>query len=423
VLADPINVIVAGEGRHLFDAIQDPRVRLIALSDEARPDLVVFPCSRFRRFDNVRDVALSTALRECIARREVGLVFDSSLEGVPHKPYISSALHGVIEQLGAIAAQCVYLTQDRQYQTDYQDHCSSLGVAPVAVLPYDYWIWDALKEYQSGGEAVFQHRFKAFRNRPAHRTRKFVSLNRTPRPIKILFLLRLLRDGLWNEGFISFGGFRRKDAGPGKERPAAEELQKALPGFEDLIADVAPWLDNLDSVGRVLLGLEQHGWKNIALTQASAAVELAEYNDSWFSAITETEMRPRPSRITEKVIKPLVNFHPMLVLGNPHALRMIRDYGFVTFDELFDESYDDEWDPRSRFELVYAKVVRACRWSDDEWQRAERRIEEKLIFNARWGLTQFPSVYRRQHDPVLVDRILDLTRAGGARKRPGPDSV
>ena len=413
--ADSLIVVVADEGRHLFDATRDDRVRLATPWDEVRADLVVFPCSRFRRFDNVAGLTLPERLRGQIAAGTTGLVFDSSLEGVAHKPDITAALHQVIAQLGATPRQCVYLTQDRCYQADYEQHCSANGLEPVAVMTHDYWIWYALDQFREDGPEVFQQRFERFRGRRPTRRRKFVSLNRTPRPTKIVFLLSLLRDGLWDEGFISFGGFRRKASGPGKGRPSVDELQRALQGFEDLIAELAPWLDPLDGFGRVLLGLEQHGWTNIDLGQASTASDLLEYEESWFSAITETEMRPRVSRITEKVIKPLVNFHPLLVFGNPGALRMIRDYGFVTFDDLFDESYDEILSPRARFDRVYEQVLRACRWSDEEWRVRAGRIEEKLVFNAKWGLTEFPTAYRRTQDRLLVDRIIALVKAPALR--------
>jgi hypothetical protein len=63
-------------------------------------------------------------------------------------------------------------------------------------------------------------------------------------------------------------------------------------------------------------------------------------------------MRPRLTRVTEKVIKPLLNFHPLLVLGNPGALRLVRAFGFHTFGAIYDESYDDISDVRDRFEAV-----------------------------------------------------------------------
>jgi hypothetical protein len=112
-------------------------------------------------------------------------------------------------------------------------------------------------------------------------------------------------------------------------------------------------------------------------------------------------------------VKPLVNFHPLVVLGNPEALKMIRSYGFVTFDEIVNEGYDDEWDPRRRFERVYAEVTRLCAMAEGDLRRLEQQITEKLIFNARWGLTRFPSVYREQRDNALVNDL--LTATGGVQ--------
>jgi len=405
-----LTVVVSGEGRHLFDATKEPRVRIVDASG-APADLVVFPCSRFRRFENIDPATLPESLRTRIAAGHVGLIFDASLEGVAHKPDITAALHALIGQLGATPERCVYVTQDRQYEIDYHAHCATAHLEPVSVLVHDYWIWAALSEYESTGDEVFAQRLAAFHARQPHRRRMFVSLNRTPRPTKILFLLSLLRDGLWDQGFISFGGFRQKVAGPGKDRPSPEQLAQSLPGFEDLAVQIAPFIDRLDAYGRVLLGLERHGWTNIDLTNAGSAVELDEYDDSWFSLVTESEMRSRPARITEKVVKPLVNFQPLLVLGNPGALEMIREYGFATFDDVFDESYDTELDPRCRFEQVYEQFRRACDRSEQEWARLERHIQERLIANARWGLTRFPSTFRQQQDAMVVNRILGAIRS------------
>lgn len=411
-----VTVLVGAEGRHLFDSVRDPRVVCVAGADAARePDLIVFPCGRHRRFDNLATLTLPPHIEKGIADGAIGLVFDASLEGIPHKPDISAALHDVLSRLSASPRQSIYVTQDRQFEADYRAHCGALGREPVTVLTHDYWIWDSLTTFERDGEEVYQQRLEAFRSRPCRRGRRFVSLNRTPRPAKVLFLLRLLRDGLWDRGHISFGGFRQVAGAPGKDRPTADQLAQSLPGFSDLIAELAPFVDSLAGFGRVLLGLEQHGWERIDLPRASAAVDLREYHDSWLTVVTETEMRARPSRITEKVVKPLVNFHPLIVLGNPGALQMIQSYGFVTFDDILDESYDDEWDPRRRFDRAYAEFARVCALDDAEWQRMEERIADKLMFNARWGLTRVPTIYRQQRDAALVNQIL-LSVAGAGRR-------
>ena len=399
-------VAVGCEGRHAFDSIRVPDIRLVqGLAESATAELVVFPCSQYRRYEHLASTTLPETLVTRIREGRAGVILDSSLEGVPHKPDVTAALHGLLERWRVPPARCVFLTQDRQYEASYRAHCTAAGLQPVGVLAHDYWMWDALDRFAENGEEAYAERLAAFRGRPSRRERTFVSLNRTPRPTKILFLLRLLQDGLWSRGFISFGGFRTGPTGPGKPRPTPEQLTNALPGFEDLVAHLAPQIDALAGYGRVLFGLERHGWRRLELGDSGLAGHFDEMDRSWFTAVTETEMRPAPSRITEKVLKPLVNFHPMVLFGNPGALSMIHDYGFATFDPLIDESYDRELDPRRRFDCAYAEFVRLCRMGDDELAAWESALAERLIFNARWGLTRFPTVFRGRCDSALVDRI------------------
>lgn len=82
------------------------------------------------------------------------------------------------------------------------------------------------------------------------------------------------------------------------------------------------------------------------------------YDRCWFSIVTETEMTTRAIRITEKPLKPLANFHPFLIFGNPGSLAFLKQLGFSTFAPWIDERYDDEPDPLERFDLAYAEVRR-----------------------------------------------------------------
>jgi hypothetical protein len=402
----PVTVLVGRRDRHLFDGCHDSRIRIVPdAKDATDPDLIVFPCGQDRRLEKAAAVVLPECVLNRLASGATGVIFDASTEGTPHKPDVTASLHAFLHRFGVAPRRGVYVTQERNWEADYRAHCEAHGIHPVlSVMTHDYWIWYAFASYEPDGERTYLERREAFRRREPARARRFLSLNRTPRPIKVLFLLNVLRDGLWDQGYISFGGF--KNDGPGKSRPHVSQLEAALPGFEDLVEACGPHLDALEGVGRVLLGMERHGWSRLELWNAGMAADLAEYQDSWFSLVTETEMRPRASRITEKVLKPLVNFHPSIVLGNPGALAMIREYGFATFPEIIDESYDDEQDPRRRYDLVYREFLRLCRLDERELARLEARAADTLDFNARWGLTEFPSQFRRRYDEALTDRML-----------------
>jgi hypothetical protein len=44
--------------------------------------------------------------------------------------------------------------------------------------------------------------------------------------------------------------------------------------------------------------------------------------------------------ISEKTFKPIAFQHPLMVYGNSGTLKTLRQWGFETFDNLWDESYD-----------------------------------------------------------------------------------
>lgn len=67
------------------------------------------------------------------------------------------------------------------------------------------------------------------------------------------------------------------------------------------------------------------------------------YNSTCFSLIAETYVDPMDGQeifITEKTFKPLAFQHPFMVFGNAGTLKHLKDLGFETYENLFDESYD-----------------------------------------------------------------------------------
>ena len=67
------------------------------------------------------------------------------------------------------------------------------------------------------------------------------------------------------------------------------------------------------------------------------------YNSTYFSLVVETT-EELPSNgipfVTEKSFKPMAFRHPFLTQAAPGTLQYIQAQGFVTYDNMFDESYD-----------------------------------------------------------------------------------
>ncbi len=405
----PITAFQAHAGRTILSWLADPRLRLVGPGEPPpeRPDMVVFPAGRTLDFVH-EPPALPEQVAASLALGHGVVVFDSAQEAWKHHPLRDQLLHQFAERLGVPRSRCVYLTQDRGYEAEYARDRRAEGGGRMRILIADHWIRRLLAAHAEDGETSLGHRRKCFKRRPAERERRFLSLNLTPRPTKVLFLLSLMRDGLWDQGFVTFGGFDRMAGLKGRSREELERGALEEQGFEDLAETLGPLLPQLDGLGPVVLG---PGSSELSAADLALDLHLPEYDASWFSVVTETEMRYRPVRITEKTLKPLLNFHPMLVLGDPGAVALVRQMGFRTFGDWIDERYDEEPDRRRRFEMVYQELQRLCALSEGEMKRMEEAAAETLAFNAEWGLVQLPKLHAERLDAALIDAILGASKA------------
>jgi hypothetical protein len=77
---------------------------------------------------------------------------------------------------------------------------------------------------------------------------------------------------------------------------------------------------------------------------------------SYISIVTETSFYIDNDFISEKIWKPLYQFHPLIVVGRPHLLKYLKEIGFKTFDWLIDETYDTIEDNDLRMELIVKEI-------------------------------------------------------------------
>jgi hypothetical protein len=68
--------------------------------------------------------------------------------------------------------------------------------------------------------------------------------------------------------------------------------------------------------------------------------------------VNETIAKGRKLHLTEKSFKPICLKMPFIIMGTCGSLHHLRSYGFKTFSNLWDESYDEEVDDIKRIEKV-----------------------------------------------------------------------
>jgi hypothetical protein len=410
--AHPLRIVLADRERTLFQLLDDPRVTVMGADDGVWDsfDILVVPRADRSGFELGASQLPAQAWAR-IANGQARVVFDASGEGSPHKALRTATLHGLLSEKRVQISHAAYVTQDRGYGERYRAHCQIRGLdgPGMQVWVYDQYIQRTFAAYLSRGERVFAERMALFAARPRRRDRRFISLNNTLRPIKALFLLRLLEEGLWDLGFISLGTVRELNGGRVLDRAAFRRELESLPGFADVLPQWAERLDELEALGPIRLGEAVSADTDKAFRRALLdPAPMAEYGKSWFTVVTESVASDRLHRITEKPFKPLLNFHPMVVLGGTGSLRLIRSYGFETYPRLFDESYDETPKVRDRFDQVFAQVARLSSADEETLALWSEAATQTLLFNAWWGLAELPRLFRSRIDASLVDRIVDF---------------
>jgi hypothetical protein len=108
-----------------------------------------------------------------------------------------------------------------------------------------------------------------------------------------------------------------------------------------------------------------------------------EYENSYFTIVSETNAESKYCFITEKTTKPIMNLHPFIIMGNPKILSVLKSYGFQTFNKWWDESYDDEVDFKTRTQMILNIVKSLCSKSKEEMTLMIKEMESILIHNKK----------------------------------------
>jgi hypothetical protein len=99
--------------------------------------------------------------------------------------------------------------------------------------------------------------------------------------------------------------------------------------------------------------------------------------ESLLYLVTETVATGRRHHLTEKTFKPIAMGMPFIIVGTQGSLKYLRSYGFKTFGDLWDESYDDEPDDSKRIE----KIAHTLKLLDDlgEYRQAIFDSAQEII--------------------------------------------
>ena len=122
------------------------------------------------------------------------------------------------------------------------------------------------------------------------------------------------------------------------------------------------------------------------------------YKDTFCSVITETYDDQQYPYFTEKTFKAIAFGHPFLLHSNKGTLRLLKEMGFRTFDQWWDESYDD-LSHQERFESILHLILEISGWSLEKLNDTYLEMLPVLEHNQRQFFDVLPKLYqdRKSH--------------------------
>ena len=95
-------------------------------------------------------------------------------------------------------------------------------------------------------------------------------------------------------------------------------------------------------------------------------------------------------------------YQPFIVFSSVHYLKRIKEIGFKTFDEFWDESYDDLYDWEERYNKILLLILELNSKSTDELNNLYKSLKHICIYNRNHLLKM-----RRNSWPKIMANISD----------------
>jgi hypothetical protein len=217
-------------------------------------------------------------------------------------------------------------------------------------------------------------------------SKKFICLNSFLRPHRIRFLYEMWQRDLLNSMRISF----RTSS---KIFNPDNILLTSIPDKDQL----QTLLNNPDfTYDPFLLGnmMTRHNDVNLWGTKKLQ-------NENLIFIITETLFNGlSPPHLTEKTFKAIRFKMPFIIVGQSRTLQSLKDLGYKTFENLWDESYDAETDPLKRMEMI-------CKLIEDLNNLSFEELRSMILANADILEHNYNTLMTNKAETNLIKYITD----------------
>jgi hypothetical protein len=190
----------------------------------------------------------------------------------------------------------------------------------------------------------------------------------------------LYKSDIIDQGYVSYNP------------PQIDEIVNSVNSYTVLPSShKANILDNLETLSKPLrIDVEPRG-------TLSAEINVPDMQKAFVNIVTETIFYENKVHLTEKIFKPIIAKMPFLLMAGSGNLQYLKRYGFKTFNDYWDESYDDIVNTTNRFDAVMNILKHLCNLPHHELVDMKRDMTNILEHN-------FNHFYRDMRE-IVVDEF------------------
>lgn len=312
-------------------------------------------------------------------------------EGHYIAPGLYERIHRALDAIGVHPKKFIFLTGNHLVPSQYAQWIAQQGLTKrIQTVAFDVFEEMALLRYQQHADNPEMFVSLDAAKAAVKREKRFMCLMRRPRQVRYAALLHMYKMGILSQGYVSF------PAREGWHEHYVDMIDNVIPVTHPRYAGLVKHKEGVDAI--LPLTVDQ---PDLRVNHAVGSETAWPYLQSYFSVIPETIYDPALTLfISEKTFKPISNFHPILFLASPGTCALMRQKGYETFHEFWDESYDQIIENNRRFFAVMTVLEWLCSLSDDEAAALYKRSLPVLEHNYRHFRA---SIQRR---PNLVDSLI-----------------
>ena len=254
---------------------------------------------------------------------------------------------------------------------------------PFAEINYFFHIFAATDWYRG-------HEFIPTIIPPAERTLKktYITFNRLTsnrRIYRSLLINELYKNNLLEHGYVSYSK-NCPDGGKFDLNLLKGVSEYHLPS--DLVKEA---IKNINQLPELRIDFETDDY---IPNQSMLLSPVDKLMESFIFLVTETCFFQNKTHLTEKIFKPIVLRMPFILVGCAHNLAYLRSYGFKTFSDFWDESYDTIEDPVLRLQAV-TKILKDIATMTPEQQKAMLK-DMAPVLEHNYNLFNSPDLVRKE---------------------------